>query len=131
VAPDRLWPRCALILVSLYGRMSDYQIGTMAPDRGKTGEMSGENPGGPLLFPFVEAGPLLFPFVYVSWSAPPPSLGVTGDLDKEERRVGGRGNDLGAELRDAAAGSTSDHVRRFFLPAFPLMSSARPKSRGS
>jgi hypothetical protein len=39
---------------------------------------------------------------------------VTGDLDKEERRVGRSGNDLGAGLRDAAAGSTSDHVRMFF-----------------
>jgi hypothetical protein len=40
---------------------------------------------------------------------------VTGDLDKKERRVGGRGNVLAAGLRDAAAGSTSDHVRRFFF----------------
>jgi hypothetical protein len=46
---------------------------------------------------------------------------VTGDLDKEERRVCGRGNDLGAWLRDAAAGSTSDHVRRaFFNPLPPI-----------
>ena len=27
---------------------------------------------------------------------PPPALEVTGDLDKEDRRVGGRGYDLGA-----------------------------------
>jgi hypothetical protein len=88
--------------------------------------MSGEYPG-------AEGGALVFPFVCVSYSPRPTlALEVTGYLDKEQRRVGGRGNDLGAELRDAAAGSTSDHVRRGFLPAFPLrLSSARPKARGS
>jgi hypothetical protein len=45
---------------------------------------------------------------------PPPPFGVTGDLDKEERRVGGRGKDLGAGLRDAAAGSTSDQCKEGF-----------------
>jgi hypothetical protein len=50
---------------------------------------------------------------------------VTWDLDEEERRVGRSGNDLGAGLRDAAAGSTSDHVRGGFLPAFTLLSSTR------
>jgi hypothetical protein len=50
---------------------------------------------------------------------PAHALKVRGDLDKEEYRVGGRGNDLGAGLWDAAAGSTSDHVRRGFCQPFP------------
>jgi hypothetical protein len=53
---------------------------------------------------------------------PPHALEVTGDLDKEERRVGGRGNDLGEGLRDAAAELTSVNVRTVFFPAFPLLS---------
>jgi hypothetical protein len=36
-----------------------------------------------------------FSSLYVSRS-PPPALEVTGDLDKEDRRLGRRGNDLGA-----------------------------------
>jgi hypothetical protein len=51
--------------------------------------MSGENPG-------AEEGALAFHSVCVSRSPPPPALEVTGDLDKEDRRVGRRGNDLGA-----------------------------------
>jgi hypothetical protein len=49
--------------------------------------MSGENSG-------AEAGAPLFFYVCVSQS-PPLALEVTGDLDKEDRRVGGRDNDLG------------------------------------
>ena len=71
-------------------------------------------------------------FFYVRVSrSPPPVLEVTGDLDTEGRRVGGRGKTLGRGLRDGAAGSTSDRTKRGFLPAFPLLPSARPKSRGS
>jgi hypothetical protein len=51
-------------------------------------------------------------------SVPTPSLEVTGDLDKEERRAGRSNNDLGGGFEDAAAGSTSDYVRRSFSPAF-------------
>jgi hypothetical protein len=62
---------------------------------------------------------------------PPPVLEVTGDLDKEASRVGGRGTTLGRGLWDEAVGSTSDRAKRGFLPAFPLLPSAGPKSRGS
>jgi hypothetical protein len=52
--------------------------------------MSGENQG-------LEARAPSFPFARVSRPPPnPPALEVTGDLDKEERRVGRSGNDLGA-----------------------------------
>jgi hypothetical protein len=61
--------------------MSDYHTCTRVPDRGKTGEMSGENLG-------AEARAPVFCCVCVSWS-PPHALEVTGDLDKEKRRVGG------------------------------------------
>jgi hypothetical protein len=53
----------------------------------KIEEMSGKNSG-------AEAGAPIFFCVSVSRS-PPPALEVTGDLDKEDRRVGGRGYDLG------------------------------------
>jgi hypothetical protein len=86
--------------------------------------MSGESPS-------AEARALVFPSICVSRS-PPLALEVTRDLDKEDRRIGRRGNDLGGRgLRDAVVGSTSDHVRKVFFLAFPLLSSARPKSRGS
>jgi hypothetical protein len=39
---------------------------------------------------------------------------VARDLDKEERRVGRSGNDLGVGSRGCDAGSTSDYVRRIF-----------------
>ena len=106
-----------------YGRRPDYLTGTRVPDREKNREMSGENSG-------AEAGAPIFS-MHVCLSPPPHVLEVTGDLDKEDRRVGGRGTTLGRGLRDAAAGSTSDSERRVFLLAFPLLSSARPKSRGS
>jgi hypothetical protein len=54
----------------------------------ETGEMSGKNLG-------AEARAPVFVCVYVSRS-PLHALEVTGDLDKEERRVGKSGNDLGA-----------------------------------
>jgi hypothetical protein len=46
--------------------------------------------------PSAEAGEPAFPSVYESRSAP-PTLEVTGDLDKAQRRVGRSGNDMGAE----------------------------------
>jgi hypothetical protein len=55
--------------------------------------------------------------MFVCRGPPPHVLEVTGDLDKEDRRVGGRGKTLGRGLRDGAAGSTSDRARRrFFAP---------------
>jgi hypothetical protein len=57
-------------------RAQDNHTGTRLRDRGKTGEMSRENPCAEVLAPD-------FPSVYVSRS-PPPALEVTGDLDKEE-----------------------------------------------
>jgi hypothetical protein len=36
--------------------------------------------------------------------SPPPALEVTGDLDKEDRRVGGRGYDLGTEFTGCDGG---------------------------
>jgi hypothetical protein len=65
-------------------------------------------------------------------SVPPLGLERTGDLDKEERRVGRRGYDLGAGL--AGCGDGIDERPReegSLACAFPLLSSARPKSRGS
>jgi hypothetical protein len=57
---------------------------------------------------------------------------VTRDLDEEERRDGRSGSDFGTGLSGmASAGSISDYVRRDFSPVFPLLSPARPKSRGS
>jgi hypothetical protein len=44
---------------------------------------------------------------------------MTGDLDKEDRRAGGRGTTLGRGSRDAAAASTSDRARRVFCQPFP------------
>jgi hypothetical protein len=61
----------------------------------------------------------------------PPALKVTEDLDKEQRRVGRSGNDLGAGPT-GGDGEINERLREdSFLPAFPLLSSARPKSRGS
>jgi hypothetical protein len=64
-------------------------------------------------------------------SAPPPALEATEDLDKDKSRDGRSGNDLGRGLRDATAGSTSDHVWSVFSLVFPLVYPSRPKSRGS
>jgi hypothetical protein len=82
-----------------------------------------ENPG-------AEAEAQVFFSVCVSWS-PPYALDVTGDLDKEGHRVGRRGNNLGEGL--TGCGGLIDEQPRegFSVPAFPLLSSARPKSRGS
>jgi hypothetical protein len=93
-----------------YGRRSDYQTCTRVPYKGRTGEMSGESPCAEARAPVCSSFCVSRP--------PPPALEVTGDLDTEERRVDSSGNDLGAGLRDAAAGSTSYyHVKRGFLPA--------------
>jgi hypothetical protein len=54
----------------------------------KSGEISTK-------IPHAEAGAQDILSVRVSWSSP-PALEVTGDLDKEERRVGRSGYDLGA-----------------------------------
>jgi hypothetical protein len=56
-------------------------------------------------------------------SVPPPALEVTGDLDKEERRVCRRGNDLGAGLTGCGGGiDERPREERFFaslsLPIF-------------
>jgi hypothetical protein len=60
---------------------------------------------------------------------PPHALEVTGDLDKEESRDGRNGYDLGAGLTGCDGGI--DRVKRVFSLAFPLLSPARPNSRGS
>jgi hypothetical protein len=71
-------------------------------------------------------------FFYVCVSRSPlPALEVTGDLDKEDRRVGRRGNDLGAGLTGCGGGIDERPREEVFLPTFPLLSSARPKSRGA
>jgi hypothetical protein len=69
-----------------YGHKSDYQTCTRVFDREKTGKTSGENP-------CAEARAPASSLICVSWS-PSPALDMTGDLDKEERHVGGRGSDL-------------------------------------
>jgi hypothetical protein len=78
----------------------------------------------------AEAGAPSFPFVFVSRS-PPPTLKVTGDPDKEKRRVGRSGNDRGAGSTRCDAGINERLREEEFLLAFPLLSSARPKSLGS
>jgi hypothetical protein len=52
-----------------------------------------------------------------------------GDLGKEESRDRRSGNDLETGSRDATARSTRDYIKRLFAN-FPLISAARPKSRG-
>jgi hypothetical protein len=56
------------------------------------GENSGAEAGAPTFSVSMCLGP------------PPPFLEVTGDLDKEDRRVGGRGYDLGAEFTGCGGG---------------------------
>jgi hypothetical protein len=59
-------------------------------------------------------------FFYVCVSRfPPPALDVTGDLDKEDRRVGRRGNDLGGGLT-GCGGRIDEHPREegFFASLF-------------
>jgi hypothetical protein len=71
-------------------------------------------------------------FFYVCVSRPPPhALEVTGDLDKEDRRVCGRGYDLGTGFTGCDGGIDERPREEGFLSTFPLLSSARPKSRGS
>jgi hypothetical protein len=62
---------------------------------------------------------------------PPHALDVTVDLDKEKRLVGRSDNDLGAGSTGCDGGIDERLREEGFLPAFPLLSSARPKSRGS
>jgi hypothetical protein len=45
--------------------------------------------------------------------------------------TGGEATTLGRGFPDAKAGSTSDRVRRGFSLAFPFLSPAKQKSRGS
>jgi hypothetical protein len=54
-----------------------------------------------------------------------------GDLDKEERRASRSGNDLGAGLTGFDGGINEPLREEGFLQAFPFLSSARPKLRGS
>jgi hypothetical protein len=42
---------------------------------------------------------------------------VTGDLDKEDRRVGGRGNDLGAGLTGCDGGIDERRREEGFFPS--------------
>jgi hypothetical protein len=92
--------------------MSDYQTDTRVPYREKTGEMSKENPG-------AEAGAPIFSFVCVS-RPPPPALEVTGDLGKEDRRVGRRGNDLGAGPTGCGGGiDERPRLKGFFASVSP------------
>jgi hypothetical protein len=70
--------------------------GTRVPDREKTEEMSGENPR-------AEARAPVFFYICVSRS-PSLALEVTRDFDKEDRRVGRRGNDLGTGLTGCGGG---------------------------
>jgi hypothetical protein len=74
--------------------------------------MSGKNSG-------AEAGAPFFFSICVSWS-PPPALELTGDLDKEDRRVGRRGKNLGAGLT-VCGGGIDKHPREegFFSQPFP------------
>jgi hypothetical protein len=74
--------------------------------------MSGENQG-------AEAGAPIFSSICVSRS-PPPALEATGDLDKEDRRVGRRGKDLGAGLTGCGDG-VDEHPREegFFANLSP------------
>jgi hypothetical protein len=87
----------------------------------KTGEVSGKNP-------YAETRAPDFLTVYVSRSLP-PTLEVTGDLDKEDRRVERSGYDLGAGTT-GCDGGINERLREGW-PSFPLLSSAIPKSRGS
>jgi hypothetical protein len=64
--------------------------------------------------------------------SPTHAFKVTGALDEEERHDARSDIDLGITwLTCATAGSTSDYIMIFFPPTFPLLSVARPKSRGS
>jgi hypothetical protein len=74
--------------------MSDYQTCTKVPNKGKTGEMSWK----------IEARRQERQFLMCMSRSPPPALEVTGDLDKEDHRVGKRGNGLGAGLTGFSGG---------------------------
>jgi hypothetical protein len=69
--------------------------------------------------------------MFVCLGPPPPAFELTGDLDKEERRVGRSGYDLGAGSAGCDGGIHEGLREGGILPAFPLLSSALPKSRGS
>jgi hypothetical protein len=60
------------------------------------------------------------------------AIHVAGDLDNEERHAGRSGNDLvGAEFSRLGGGVDKRIREEGFSLALPLLSSARPKSRGS
>jgi hypothetical protein len=90
---------------------------------GKTGETMAEKT-------FQRGGRSASFFVSLSRS-PPHALEVTGDLDKEERRVGRRGYDLRAGLTGCDGGIDEPPREEGLSLAFPLLSPARPKSCGS
>jgi hypothetical protein len=90
---------------------------------GLSGEMRGGHQG-------AEAGAPTFPYVCVS-RPPLRALEVTRDLDNEKRRVGRSGDDLGTGSTVCDGGIDERLREEGFLLAFPLLSSARPKSRGS
>jgi hypothetical protein len=69
----------------------------------------------------------LFP-MSVCLDPPPTCPRGDGDFDKAERRVGRSGSDLRTESTGCDGGINE---RMVFSLAFPLLSSARPKSRGS
>jgi hypothetical protein len=99
--------------------MSGYLTGTRVIDREKTEEMSGENLS-------VETGAPIFS---MSVCLGPPHMPSRWRGTSKRRTVASvdAAATLGRGLRDAAAGLTSDHARRGFLPAFPLLYSARLK----
>jgi hypothetical protein len=69
-------------------------------------------------------------FICLSRS-PPHALLVTRDLDKEESRDGRSGNDLGAGLTGCDGGIYERPPEEIFPLVVPMLSLARPKSRGS
>jgi hypothetical protein len=68
---------------------------------------------------------------YLAVSIPPPALEVTWDLDKEESRDGRSGNGLWTGLTGCDGAIDEQPREEFFSLAFPLLSLARTKSRGS
>jgi hypothetical protein len=78
--------------------------------------------------PCAEARAPVFPFVCVSRS-PPPALEVTWDLDKEDRRVGRRGNDLGAWFTGYGGGIDEQPREEAFLPAYLRLDRSHARAR--
>jgi hypothetical protein len=71
------------------------------------------------------------PPLFVGLAPPLYALEVTGDLDKEKRRVERSGDDLGTRSTRCDGGIDERlRDRLISLPASPLRSSARPKRRG-